>query len=349
MEQTDGYGSSLPPTVPVLLSSGPSEGTPILLVEPTPSVHTTMQQDHTRYASPTTGYEQQSTIFTQGPPTTYEPSTQNIPSSSPSNGDRLYFSQDIYPLYKYPTLYEPNYPAPNQDVYIPGGYAANAQEVDEHFRPTTYDENVRPSPSTNHHGPPKPVFGLGYGNGYSYGQPESYNPSTMRPQDSGYSTNPQRPTNVNRDPRPSEYGHRDPMRPPSYGNDNRDRDPLRPSGYDISTPNYYPRPDNERGSSPSYESRPESAYSSPAPYGPPQARPSSLRPNGYMDFTNRPDAPDGTPRPSTFGPNEGNTYDNNHMRRNSTAVSSRPGGYNDDKQINTYFNPDDYLGGNKSE
>ncbi|XP_046810899.1 uncharacterized protein LOC111681958 isoform X2 [Lucilia cuprina] len=343
LEQTDGYGTSLAPTTPVLLPSRPSEGTPILLVEPSPSVMTTLEEQTTRYASPTASYDDPTTIFTQGPPTTYEPS----------------------------------------------GYAANAPEVEDRYRPTSYDSSVRPSAPTNFNGPPKPIFGLGYGNGYSYGQPESYNPATMRPQDSGYSSNSQRPTNMNRDPaRPSGYdnNHRDPNRLSSYDNDNRDRDHLRPSGYDGTSPSsvnyprpdngqnaassygnrpvnndppppYGPRPNNEHNSpppygprptssSPPYEPRPENSHSSPAPYGPP--RPSSQRPGDYMDFTNRPDAPEGTARPSTYGPSGGNTFDNNYMRRNGTAAT-RPGGsaYNDDKHINTYFNPDDYLTGNK--
>lgn len=376
LEETKAYGPNFPPTTPVLLPSSPSDTTPILLVEPSPSVMTTLQDETTHYVPPTTSYDEPSTIYTQGPPTTYEPSTQNIPSTSPanSNGDRLYFSQDIYPLYKYPTLYEPNYPAPNQEVYIPGGYAANAQEVEDRYRPTSYDSNVRPSPPTHYSGPPKPIFGLGYGNGYSYGQPESYNPN--KPQDSGYASNSQRPSNVDRDPvRPSGYeSNRDPNRLSTYDNDHRDRDPLRPASYDTrpdpgSSPPYGPRPNNDHnnrplpqplpyGSRPNdapntpapYEPRPESSHSSPPPYGPP--RPSSQRPGDYMDFTNRPDAPEGTARPSTYGPSGGgganNNFDNNYMRRNGTAAS-RPGGYNDDKHINTYFNPDDYLMGNKSK
>lgn len=70
----------------------------------------------------------------------------------PGVGDRLYFSHDLYPLYKYPTLYESNYPSPNEEAYIPGGYAANAPEVDERYRPhygpiePAEDEGIRPTP-----------------------------------------------------------------------------------------------------------------------------------------------------------------------------------------------------------
>uniref|UniRef100_A0A1I8QFB9 Apple domain-containing protein n=1 Tax=Stomoxys calcitrans TaxID=35570 RepID=A0A1I8QFB9_STOCA len=415
--ETKNYGTSLAPTTPVFLPTRPSPGTPVLVVDPTPTVITTVQDDGGRYPTPTTGYSE-TTLYNPGPASTLEPSTPT--TAAGPGGDRLYFSQDIYPLFKYPTLYDPNYPSPNQDVYIPGGYASNAPEVAD--RPTSYDSTrprPPPPPPQSSNGPPKPIFGLGYGNGYSYGTPESYNPSTMRPEDSGYSPNAPRP-NPNRDS----------LRPgPGY--DNSHRDPMRLPGYDNTTPPYYsrpgsgqdspygsrpandrnsspygprpnnpngpygsrpggngPRPDNDRGSQPPYGPRPENDRGTALPYGsarpdgrppppynsrpendrnplPPYStrpendgtsppygsRPSSQRPGDFMDYTNRPDAPaDGSstrpPSGPPYGPNSGNSYDTNYVRRNGTAPG-RPGGYQDDKKINTYFNPDDYLPGNK--
>ncbi|XP_068143967.1 uncharacterized protein [Drosophila tropicalis] len=224
------------------------------------------------------------------------------PASAGSVGDRLYFSHDIYPLYKYPMLYEPNYPAPNEDVYIPGGYAANAPEVEDRYRPhfaPLDDESVRPTP----HSPPRPIFGLGYGNGYSYGTPERYTPpTTMRPADeraSYASPRPPLPRPINDYPPPA--------RPTN------DYPPPRP--YDSSTPTSYgPRP------SPSYEPRP--------------------------DYINRPDPPlhgdgYGMTRPLPQMPPR-----DDYVRRNGSEM--RPGdGYDDDKSIATYFNPDDYMHGNR--
>ncbi|XP_061399331.1 uncharacterized protein LOC133335046 [Musca vetustissima] len=417
LAETSGYGSSLAPTTPVFLSTRPSPGTPLLVVDPTPTVITTVEDENTRYPSPTSGYSE-TTLYNRGQQTTLDSTVPTTPASP--NGDRLYFSQDVYPLFKYPTLYEPNYPAPNQDVYIPGGYASNAQEVGD--RPTSYDGS-RPPPVPQHpNGPPKPIFGLGYGNGYSYGLPESYNPSTMRPEDSGYSPNSPRPNRPN-----YETSHRDPMRLPGYDNttpgyysdsrpSNNEHNSAtapygpRPGNGDSTSstspygsrptngenngsgsqygsrpnndrnggPPYGPRPDNDRNGGPPYGPRPDndriggSQYSprpendrhpgyaprpennnghnsSPSPYG---SRPSSPQPDGFVDYTNRPDPPlDGSARPSTsapYGPsNGGNGYDNNYVRRNGTAASRPPNGYHDDKKINTYFNPDDYLPGNK--
>ncbi|XP_073813437.1 uncharacterized protein isoform X2 [Musca autumnalis] len=441
LAETNGYGSSLAPTTPVFLSSRPSPSTPLLVVDPTPTVITTVEDENTRYPTPTTGYGE-STLYNRGSPTTLDSTVPTTPAAP--NGDRLYFSQDIYPLFKYPTLYEPNYPAPNQDVYIPGGYASNAPEVGD--RPTSYDGS-RPPPhpvGPNSNGPQKPIFGLGYGNGYSYGTPESYNPSTMRPEDSGYSSNSPRPS------RPGyETSHRDPMRLPGYdnttpgyyprpdsrpsNNDHTSSSPYgprpgsgdsnsppsygsrptsddhngagssygsRPSNDRNGGPPYGPRPENDRNGGPSYGSRPDndrngsppyvprpdndriggSPYgsrpdndrnghysprpeddrrpstgyaprpennghsSSPSPYG---SRPSSPQPGDLVDYNNRPDPPvEGSSRPSTAAP-YGSSNDNNYVRRNGTAATRPPGGYHDDKRINTYFNPDDYLPGNK--
>ncbi|KAI8035712.1 hypothetical protein M5D96_011462 [Drosophila gunungcola] len=146
-----------------------------------------------------------------------------------------------------------NYPSPNEEAYIPGGYAANAPEVDERYRPhygpiePAEDEGIRPTP----HSPPRPIFGLGYGNGYSYGSPERYTPPKGRP-----SNRPEYP------PRPH-----DSSTPPSYG--------PRPSpSYD---PHREPRPDYTNRPDPpamsphdGYGMNGPSARPSPPPYeGPP--------------------------------------------------------------------------------
>lgn len=285
LAETNGYGSSLAPTTPVFPPSRPSPGTPLLIVDPTPTVITTLQEDNTRYPTPTSGYSE-TTSYNRGSPTTLDPTSPTTAAGPSGNGDRLYFSQDVYPLFKYPTLYEPNYPAPNEDVYIPGGYASNAQEVSD--RPTSYDGSRPPQPPPQTpHGPPKPIFGLGYGNGYSYGTPESYNPSTMRPEDSGYSPNSQRP-NMSRDP----------IRP-GYGNSHRD--PMRLPGYDNTTPSYYPRPGSDRDSSYG-SSRPGDDHNSgPSPYGP---RPNGGDPNSQSSYGPRPDNDRGST--SSYGPRPDN-------------------------------------------
>ncbi|XP_033252132.1 leucine-rich repeat extensin-like protein 3 [Drosophila miranda] len=145
-----------PGPTPANLPNRPLEvgNTPVLIVNPTP---------HTDEPPP------------PPPPRLPKISAPSLPPP-PGLGDRLYFSHDLYPLYKYPALYENNYPAPNEDVYIPGGYAANAPEVEDHYHgpPSLENKGVRPTP----HGPPRPIFGLGFGNGYSYGSPDLH-PLTM--------------------------------------------------------------------------------------------------------------------------------------------------------------------------
>lgn len=249
----------------------------------------------------------------------------------PGVGDRLYFSHDLYPLYKYPTLYESNYPSPNEEAYIPGGYAANAPEVDERYRPhygpiePAEDEGVRPTP----HSPPRPIFGLGYGNGYSYGSPERYTPPTGRPS-SGSSE--ERPSYAARPPRPTADR---PEYPPGPPRPTADRPEYPPRPYEGSTPpSYGPRPspsyDPDREPRPDYTNRPDPPSLSPqVGYGMngPSARPP---PTSY----------DGPPPPR-----------DEYVRRNGSVM--RPGdgygGYDDDKTIATYFNPDDYMQGNNSK
>ncbi|XP_026842343.1 uncharacterized protein LOC6591181 isoform X1 [Drosophila persimilis] len=249
-------------------------------------------------------------------PHTDEPAPPQLPAISapslpppPGLGDRLYFSHDLYPLYKYPALYENNYPAPNEDVYIPGGYAANAPEVEDHYHgpPSLENEEARPTP----HGPPRPIFGLGYGNGYSYGSPERYTPPTMRPPSASsderphYGARPPRPDYPPPPPRPY-----DSSTPPSYG--------LRPSpSYE---PHREPRPDYTNRPDPPMQSTHDGDYGMPGP---------SARPPPPYD--------------------ESPPLRDDYVRRNGSAM--RPGdgygGYSldDDKTIATYFNPDDYMQG----
>ncbi|EDW02729.1 GH22146 [Drosophila grimshawi] len=277
---------------PVNLPNRPLDvgNTPVLVVDPTP--HTDHPDHHL-------------------PPSPLPPPGPSLPP--PGVGDRLYFSHEIYPLYKYPTLYEHNYPAPNEEVYIPGGYAANVPEVDERYRPSyghsLDNDGVRPTP----HSPPRPIFGLGYGNGYSYGTPERYAPTTLRPGASD---------------RPS-YAPR-----PEYSSDRPDYprpSPARP--YDSSTPT---------GHGP----RPTSTYD-----GHREPRP---------DYTNRPDPPQHAAHDGSYEPGPGSSarppvYDrpsppprDDYVRRNGSVM--RPNGYSgydDDKTISTYFNPGDYMHGNK--
>ncbi|XP_030380736.1 uncharacterized protein LOC115628667 [Scaptodrosophila lebanonensis] len=274
---TGGYGGSAP-TPPVHLPNRPVDvgSTPLLVVNPSP---------------PTTDERP-----LEGPGPLPGPT---LPPQ-PGVGDRLYFTHDLYPLYKHPMLYEHNYPAPNDDLYIPGGYAANVPVVEDRYRPpyAIDEDSVRPTPQ----GPPRPIFGLGYGNGYSYGTPERYMPTTMRPG----------PSSEER---------------PSYA--------PRPGNYPNDRPTYQP------GTRP-YES------STPPAYGP---RPSF---DGHReprpDYTNRPDPPhDGFGMSSSIRPPPyagGNSHRDDYVRRNGTIM--RPDGYDDDKTIATYFNPEDYMqGGNK--
>ena len=299
--QLDGASSPISTGVtPVNLPNRPLDvgNTPVLVVNPTPH---TNQPDF--------------------PPRSPHPLNTGPSLPPPGVGDRLYFSQEIYPLYKYPTLYEHNYPAPNEEVYIPGGYASNVPEVDEHYRPSygpQDDDGIRPTP----HGPPRPIFGLGYGNGYSYGTPERYSPPTLRP------ASVERPSY---EPRP-DYGSERPDYPrPS---------PARP--YDSSTPPVYgPRPtpsyDGHREPRPDYTNRPDppAHAAHEGGYGPgpgPGTGPgpgSSARPPVYD-------------RPSAQPPRD------DYVRRNGSAM--RPDGYyDDDKTIATYFNPADYMHDNKSK
>lgn len=283
-----------PGPTPVDLPNRPLDvgNTPVLVVNPTP--------------------------HTDGPP---PPPSLGPPTPSlgpPGVGDRLYFSHDLYPLYKYPTLYEPNYPAPNEEVYIPGGYAANVPEVDERYRPHyghSEDEGPRPTP----HGPPRPIFGLGYGNGYSYGSPERYTPPTIRPPNG---SSEDRPSYAARPPRPTADRPDYPPGPP-------------PRPYESSTPTSYgPRPsptyDPHREPRPDYTNRPDP---------PPQAPHDGYGMNGPSA---RPPPPyGGSPPPPR----------DDYVRRNGSAM--RPGdgygGYDDDKSIATYFNPDDFMHGGNSK
>ncbi|XP_037942015.1 extensin-like [Teleopsis dalmanni] len=308
-----GY-SGLPSTPTISVPSRPVESTPILIVNPSPTTSTTLSDTP---QPPTSVYGSTQVInLSEGPISTLGPTT--------TNGDRLYFTQDVYPLYKYPMLYEPNYPAPNEDVYIPGGYASNVPEVADHYRPGyAADDSVRPTPN----GPPRPIFGLGYGTGYSYGKPEPYSPPTARPDD--YDRN--RPDYT---ARPSSYPSDRPIGPNSR--------PTRPD-FDHTTPStYYTRPEYGPNRLPAQDQRPPS----PAP-------------GSFVDYTNRPDPPQNgynnagasarpppqrDPRPGyNNGQSDSNQYD--YVRRNDSAPHS-DGSY-DDKTISTYFNPEDYLSGNK--
>ncbi|KPU75776.1 uncharacterized protein Dana_GF12577, isoform B [Drosophila ananassae] len=293
-----------PGPTPVDLPNRPLDvgNTPVLVVNPTP--------------------------HTDGPP---PPPSLGPPTPSlgpPGVGDRLYFSHDLYPLYKYPTLYEHNYPAPNEEVYIPGGYAANVPEVDERYRPhygPSEDEGPRPTP----HGPPRPIFGLGYGNGYSYGSPERYTPPTIRPPSGSSEESYARP------PRPTADRPDYPPGPPRPTADRPDYPPgPPPRPYESSTPSSYgPRPsptyDPHREPRPDYTNRPDP---------PPQAPHDGYGMNGPSA---RPPPPyGGSPPPPR----------DDYVRRNGSVM--RPGdgygAYDDDKSIATYFNPDDFMqGGNK--
>lgn len=435
----DAFGG-LSPTPTIQLPNRPAEpATTLLVVDPTPTTGSTFSNER-----PSTGYSPSPSTTYGTTPGLYADSINPTLGATTPDGDRLYFSHDIYPLYKYPTLYEHNYPAPNDDVYIPGGYASNVPEVHDSYRPPGHNptEDTHSPP----HGPPRPIFGLGYGNGFSYGRPESYDPTTTRPYDQSsqadrdrdqkrpdvYTTRPglyssdrpdrpgsypseipssypndlperpgaypsERPSPYpsHRPDRPSSYPNERPDRPDSYPNDRPERpgtydsdrpgqsgsypndrpsppgsypsgQPDRPIGppnrnrstrpdYNPTTPtNYYTRPEydglNRR---PLYEQRPSSALPTSISSGP---RP----PGDFVDYTNRPDAPNGNglstsmrppmrpPMREPGGYGGGSNVDYGYVRRNGTAA--RPdGGYDGDKTIATFFNPEDYLNGNKSE
>ncbi|XP_012162267.1 uncharacterized protein LOC105665484 [Ceratitis capitata] len=424
-EGDEGYGG-LSPTPSIQLPNRPADpGTTLLVVDPTPTTSTTFAHER-----PSTGYSPSPSTTYGTTPGVYTDSINPTLGATRPDGDRLYFSQDIYPLYKYPTLYEHNYPSPNDDVYIPGGYASNVPEVHDSYRPPghypTEDTHAPP------HGPPRPVFGLGYGNGFSYGRPESYDPTTARPYDQSsqadrdrdtsrpgvYTTRPgpyasdrperpgsypsERPSSYPSDrpdsysserpsaypsQRPSSYPSDRPDRPNdrpehpnsypndrpdqpgsypsnrpdqhgSYPNDRPDRpmgppNPYRPTrpDYDPTTPtNYYTRPEydglNRR---PSYEQRPPSSAM------PPTMSNGQRPPGDFIDYTSRPDPPNGNALSTSIRPpmrGEPGGYggvsngDYGYVRRNGTAA--RPdGGYDGDKTIATFFNPEDYLNGSK--
>lgn len=292
----------MPTTSPIFPAKHEPESTSVLVVNPTPSITTlTTAEVVPEYPTPTAaGFEDN------------RPDTLATTSSASNNGDHLHFSNDMYPLYKYPMLYEPNYPSPNGETYTPGVYAANAPEVDIYSRPSvTMDLShdnmtiVRP--------PPKPMFGSGYGNGFAYGHPESHN---VQPTS----------TAVINDPNyRNQFQH--PMPTSMYT-------PLN------NTPSmsFQPQP-------PSYGDRPPP---------PPTSQTSQRNPyhtSEFMGFTHPPEKPaqGPTPRPASsthsvtsYGhSSNGHRYDVNFMRRNDSS------GISDDKRINTYFNPEDYLNGSK--
>lgn len=172
---------------------------------------------------------------------------------SAENNDKVVYAHDSNPLYQFPMLYEPNYPAPNE-AYYPGGYAQNVPTLEDRYKPGP------PSASNSQSNPShKPILGSGYGNGYSYGtpvalsttrRPYDYRPSSMRPYERP-STGYDRPTYedryYNRDRyRPDYY----PDRPYGYGYKNKDRDNNRPD-------------DNTRQGT----NRPSSTFSSSSPSG----------------------------------------------------------------------------------
>lgn len=238
------------------------------------------------------------------------------------NNDKVVYSHDPNPLYQYPMLYEPNYPAPNDQVYYPGGYAQNVPTLEDRYKPgPSSSPSTQNSQSNPSH---KPILGSGYGNGYSYGTPISYS-TTRRPS--------RRPSNGYDRPttgydRPS-TGYDRPYDRPTAGYDgtsyyNREQDKNRPDRY---------RPDYN-------------GQSSERPYGN-RDRDYGNKDNsyGYRDYNNRPD-PDydnnrqGTSRPSASASADGGPtkemYNPNRVGNSSSTGN---------KTITTFFNPEDYYNG----
>ncbi|XP_067632029.1 uncharacterized protein [Eurosta solidaginis] len=334
--------NGLSPTPSVQLPNRPADPgtTTLLVVNPTPTTSTTYANER-----PSTGYSPLSPATTTYETTAgvYTDSINPILGATTPDGDRLYFSQDIYPLYKYPMLYEHNYPAPNDDVYIPGGYASNVPQVDDHYRPpgqyTTEEMHTLP------HAPQRPIFGLGYGNGFSYGRPESYDPTTLRPHDQssyadrdqdrnqpgGYTARPtqypsDRPDNPGTYPndRPNSYPNNRPDRPSTFPTNDGPND--RPATYPNNQPNKpspYPSDSNQRPSS----------YPNDRPERPNASLPDvtgsypSERPHRYVPYpSDRPERPMGPPyaqRPSrpNYDPTTQPTYD---TRPNYDGLNRRP-------------------------
>ncbi|XP_055917150.1 uncharacterized protein LOC129949610 isoform X2 [Eupeodes corollae] len=364
-------------------------GSPILIVNSSPT--TPEEQFHIetdRYPAPPTPTDVYSTNYptsvdnsgyhsTKGPSSTYGNgggagggggNGQNDDKwvNSGGNGDRIYFSHDVYPLYQYPMLYEQNYPSPNQEVYYPGGYAQNSPTLGDRYKPSYPSADDQ-----QHHDHPRPIFGLGYGNGYSYGKPVKYDtgsrPTTqdshvfshlpdnkpIPPGDSGY-TRPIPPSDSSYSrPIPStDSSYTRPMQPSSDSGYTR---PTKSGGnggtrpnYDETTSSYLPRPGN--GGS--------SGSSSAA---------DTIKPNNGLDYTNRPDPAYGSTQQSSqsggYGgqpigpvvrppkkdssPRPGYGYVSQGQQSESNGVTIQQQGYNDDKMIATFFNPDDYGQGNR--
>lgn len=248
------------------------------------------------------------------------------PAQHPHNfsDDHLYFNQDIHPLYKYPTLYETKYPIipVNGEVYIPGGYASNAPEIEIHhdhpFIHTEEDSDLFSThhPSVHHYAPaarpphsqntpPRPIFGLGYGSGYGYGQPVLYGqPMSLHPYDyvgSDSTISAQSPTTQEK-----------PW--PNY----KAQKPL-PSN----SPSLIYIKSNDTSRNQSSITGNNSGFSRP-----------TLTTEGIHNI-----------KPATDLMNFNENSNIYPIKHHNNATANTQFGYNGDRQITTYFNPDDYLSG----
>ncbi|KAL5287018.1 hypothetical protein ACFFRR_008145 [Megaselia abdita] len=326
ISQSDPHTTTLniaDPTITTVLHTDPGNGYHTHhTVLPHPDSDTTIHAERPTYTTYTAvdhevGYPVGTTLPTYH---VYHPTDW-----SAENNDKVVYSHDPNPLYQFPMLYEPNYPAPNDNVYYPGGYAQNVPTLEDRYKPGP-SSTAQNTQSPSH----KPVFGSGYGNGYSYGTPVSLS-TTRRPQN---------------DYRPS-------SRRPSTGYDRPGGSYDRPTGgYDDSTYYNRDRVGDRVGDRDRERNRPRPDYNrqdSGRPYGSKDrdyGYTNKDRDNGYgnRDYNNRPDPSydnnkQGTRRPSSSSPSTSYGQTNPMYNPNRIGNSS----YSSNKTITTYFNPEDYY------
>lgn len=309
----------------------PDSDTTIHAERPTYTSFTTIEHDHDVKE---VGYPVGTTLPTYHH--VYHPSDW-----STENNDKVVYSHDPNPLYQYPMLYEPNYPAPNDNVYYPGGYAQNSPTLEDRYKPgpssSPTSQNSQTTPSH------KPVLGSGYGNGYSYGTPISF--STTRRPLNDYRPSSRRPSNGY--DRPSIGYDR-----PTSGYDRPSTGYDRP-GYDDSS--YYNRDRVGDGNRPGRigdRYRPDhNGASSDRPYG------TNNRDYGYKnkdkdnrygnrDHNNRPDPLYDDNRKGGSRPPPSSSSSSSHGQSNPMYNPNRIGNSSSNssnKTISTYFNPEDYY------
>lgn len=298
----DGLPSSsvLPPSTPTTIIE-PTRFTPIRTTDHYPTTLTTDRHHFTDFNRHPL-FEYDTTFDSRKPPTTIYPSYDQ-------NRDRL----DFYPLYKYPMLYEQNYPSSNNHANYPGNYAQNIPTVDDRYRPNS-DDSIG-----NLHTTPRPVYGSGYGYDYTYGTPSRFEPNSNGRPDFGPTT-------------PSPY------------NGNHAGTPHTQPNYDITNHNFMPKPDYQTQERPVTSVIPLDSTQS---GNDDQSKPPNQGSNTGYDVNNQ-----GQDQKPMYPINTDNGQTDNGGPPARPKYPYQPNYYppegnyhrvNNGQTIETYFNPDDYL------